>query len=289
MTPLGDGQWAGTWSPHGIAGGVVSIGISAQSTTGLAGSTSAAGTLDPNPTATVVSPGGIVNAASLVSGAPIAPGEFISIFGSNLAPSTAVSPSYPYLTTLAGTQVLLGGKPLPLEFVSTGQINALVPYGALVNGFGDLLVAQNGAYSLVESLVVAPANPAVFTQSQSGQGAGVIVVVKADGTQFEASAAHPASVGDALVIYCSGLGAVSPAVADGAAAPLATLSRTVSPVTVTVGGQSAQVLFAGLAPGFAGLYQVNIVVPAGVTPGANVPVILTTAGFSSAPVTVAIQ
>jgi uncharacterized protein (TIGR03437 family) len=60
-------------------------------------------------------------------------------------------------------------------------------------------------------------------------------------------------------------------------------------VSVTIGAQPAQVLFAGLAPGFAGLYQVNAVVPPGITPGAKVPVILTTAGFSSAPVTVAVQ
>jgi adhesin/invasin len=60
-------------------------------------------------------------------------------------------------------------------------------------------------------------------------------------------------------------------------------------VTVTIGGNPAQVLFAGLAPGYAGLYQVNVVVPEGVTPGANVPAILTTAAFSSPPVTVAVQ
>ena len=96
----------------------------------------------------------------------------------------------------------------PLEFVSSGQINALIPYGTSINGFQDLLIAQNGVYSLAETLAVAAASPAVFTQSQTGQGAGVIVVAKADGTQFESSAAHPASAGDALVIYCSGLGAV---------------------------------------------------------------------------------
>ncbi len=288
MTPVGGGKWSATWSPHNLAGGGASVAINAQSLSGIVGSTSASGTLNPNNTATVVTPGGIVNAASLISTVPIAPGEFISIFGSNLAPSTTLSPSYPYATSLAGTQVLLGGQPIPLEFVSPGQINALVPYGIPVNGLQDLTVEQNGVYSFAETVVVATANPAVFTQSQSGKGAGVIVVVKADGAQFEASAAQPASAGDALVIYCSGLGPVDPPVADGDAAPL-TLSHTVNPVTVTIGGQPAQVLFAGLAPGFAGLYQVNIVVPASIPGGVNVPVVLTTAGFSSAPVTVAIQ
>jgi hypothetical protein len=81
----------------------------------------------------------------------------------------------------------------------------------------------------------------------------------------------------------------SPASLAFAPEPTSPHSNTVNPVTVTIGGNPAQVLFAGLAPGYAGLYQVNVVVPEGVTPGANVPVILTTAAFSSPPVTVAVQ
>jgi uncharacterized protein (TIGR03437 family) len=289
LTSVGDGQWSGTWQPHSVAGGPGTVALSAQSSSGLQGSALAQGTLDANPTAMVVSLRGIVNAASLAPAPPLAPGGFISIFGSNLAPSTVTSTSFPYGTSLGGTEVLLGGQAIPLQFVSPGQINALVPFGTPVNGPQQLIVKQNGVYAFPETLIVAQASPAVFTQTQTGQGAGVIVVVKANGTQFEASAAQPASEGDVLVIYCAGLGPVSPAVADGAAAPLSTLSKTVNPVTVTIGGQSAQVLFAGLAPGFAGLYQVNALVPAGITAGANTPVILTSAGYSSAAVTVAIQ
>ena len=289
MTPIGNGKWSGTWLPHGIAGGPAMVAVSAVSPAGLRGSASAFGTVDANTTAVVVNPDGIVNAASLVSDAPVSPGEFISIFGSNLAPSTASANSLPLPTTLAGTQVLLGGQPLPLDYVSPGQINAVVPYGTSVNGIQELLVKQNSVYSLPETVVVATTNPAVFTQESSGQGAGVIVVVKAGGVQFNASASQPASAGDTLVIYCAGLGPVSPAIADGAGAPASPHSTTVNPVTVTIGGQPAHASFAGLAPGYAGLYQVNVVVPAGITPGANVPVILTAAGFPSAPVTVAIQ
>jgi len=288
MAPLGNGQWAGTWEPHEIAGGPTSVLINAQSATGLQGSASVYGTLDPNATAPVVNPGGMVSAASLVSGI-VAPGEFLSIFGSNLATSTTSASSLPLTTSLAGTQVLLGDQPLPLQFVSPGQINAIVPFETPVNGIQQLLIKQNNMYALPETLIVATESPAVFTQAQSGQGPGVIVVVKANGTQFVNSASQPASAGDALVIYCAGLGAVSPAVADGMGAPNVPLSSTVDPVTVTVGGQNAQVLFAGLAPGFPGLYQVNVVVPTGVTPGSGVPVVLTAGGFPSPPVTVAIH
>ena len=84
-----------------------------------------------------------------------------------------------------------------------------------------------------------------------------------------------------LVIYCAGLGPVAPAVKSGYPAPSSILSRAKAPVAVTIGGQPAQVQFAGLAPGFAGLYQVNAVVPGGVTPGSQVPVVVSVAGASS--------
>ncbi len=125
-----------------------------------------------------------------------------------------------------------------------------------------MIVQQGAAYATPETVVVAEAQPAVFTLNESGQGARAIVVVKADGTQFVNGPSTPASAGDALVIYCAGLGIVSPAVPVGSAAPIATLSRTASAVSVTVGGVAA---------------------------GANVPVILSAAGAASVPVTVAIQ
>ena len=183
----------------------------------------------------------------------------------------------------------MGGQLLPLQFTSTGQINAIVPYDVAVSGTQQMLIQQNNAYSLPEPMTIAIAQPAVFSQNQSGQGAGIIVVVTPDQKQFLATPATPASAGDALVIYCAGLGAVSPPVPAGSAAPASTLSYTVNTTTVKVGGQPAQVPFAGLAPGFAGLYQVNAIVPSGIAPDANVPVVITVGGISSSPVTVAIE
>ncbi len=109
----------------------------------------------------------------------------------------------------------------------------------------------------------------------------MVEVVKPDRTQFLATAATPASAGDALVIYGAGLGEVSPAIAAGSAAPGSTLATTVNNTTAMIGGQPAQVLFSGLAPGFAGLYQVNVLVPPGIAPGANVPLTLTVGGIFS--------
>jgi uncharacterized protein (TIGR03437 family) len=194
----------------------------------------------------------------------------------------------PLATQLGATQVILAGEQLPLQFAANGQVNAIVPYDVPPNTTQQVIVMNGPAISIPQSVVIAPAQPAVFTYT-SGTGAAIVVGVKGDGTQYDVDANHPLSAGDAAVIYCAGLGPVSPPVPAGSAASLTTLSYTTNPVTVSIGGQSVQPFFAGLAPGFAGLYQANIIVPTGITPGSAVPLIITEAGQSSAPVTVAVQ
>ena len=108
-------------------------------------------------------------------------------------------------------------------------------------------------------------------------------------TNVLADSGHPLHAGDVATIYCTGLGALSPAVPEGVAASTTVLSRTTSPVTVTIGGQNATVAFAGLAPGFVGLYQVNAVVPPGLTAGDAVPVTLATSGQTSPAVTISVR
>ncbi len=289
LNEIGPGQWSGTWLPHSIAtAGPATAGIVATSfSPALYGSSGVLGKLAANPTVPLISPGGIVSAASLTAGAQAA-GGLISIFGSNLATGLTAANAAPFPTAINKTSLLLGGVALPLQVVSPGQINAVVPYDGPTAAPQQMIVQQDGAYALPETVVVAAAQPAVFTLDQSGQGAGAIMVVKPNGTQFLNSPSAPASAGDALVIYCTGLGGVTPAIAAGTAAP-STLTQTVNPVTATVGGLPAQVFFAGLTPGFVGLYQVNAFVPSGVASGVNVPVVLSAAGAQSVPVTVAIQ
>lgn len=290
MAPLGNGQWTGAWMPHNIAGTQASIGVIASSfAPPLYGSAGLVGHLAANSSVPVVVPGGVVSAASLAANQPLAPGGSISIFGSNLAPDSTFASSLPLQTTLAGTQVLIGNQPLLLTYAGPKQINAVLPYGVPVNSVQQLTVVRNGTYSLPETVVIAQAQPAVFTQNQSGTGAGVIMVAKSSGTQFLNTPAMPATASDTLVIYCAGLGAVTPAVPDGSAAPSSPPAETTNPVTVTIGGKAAPVSFAGLAPGFTGLYQVNAVVPQGIATSSAVPLILTVAGAASTPVTVAIQ
>jgi len=288
---LGGGMWSATWQPNYVttAASVV-ITVQAQSLQpALTGTVQISGTLNPNQSAPAINTGGAVSAASFAANIPLAPGGFISIFGSNFAPQSNKATSLPLVATLGGTQAILAGETLPLLFTNGGQINAIVPYDITPNSTQQLIVQQDMAYSLPQTVTVASAQPGVFTQDQSGKGIGVIVVVPPDGAQFEADSSHAATAGDALVIYCAGLGTVNPLVATGSAAPSSPLAYTSNTVTVTIGNQPAKVLYAGLAPNFAGLYQVDVLVPSGVAAAADVPVVLTVDGISSPPVTVPIQ
>ncbi len=129
------------------------------------------------------------------------------------------------------------------------------------------------------------AQPAVFTVNQLGTGQGVIV----DPNFQIAGPGNAVAAGTQITVFCAGLGEVDPPVATGAVAPSSPRANTVNLVTLTIGGIEASVQFSGLAPGFAGLYQVDATVPEGVQPGDNVPVVLTVAGQTSPPVTMSVQ
>jgi uncharacterized protein (TIGR03437 family) len=126
-------------------------------------------------------------------------------------------------------------------------------------------------------LTVTELQPGAYTVNTSGSGAGIATNAL---TGVLNNASNPAHVGDYLVIYGTGLGALVGAngeaePSDGAAAPTTVVYSTTANVTATIGGVSAPVLFSGLTATFAGLYQVNVQVPAGVTAGSAVPVVLT--------------
>jgi uncharacterized protein (TIGR03437 family) len=288
LLPLGEGRWAGTWPTRDPNASRVTISVRARRQN-LEGVAEVGGSVETNASIPIISAGAVVSAASFAQQAPLAPGSIISIFGSRMAQATNVSPALPLATQLAGTRAALGGRLLPLLFASDGQINAVIPYDTPVNTRHPLVVQRGNALSTPEAVTIAPAQPAVFTRDQSGRGQGIIIGAASDGRQFLAAPGSPVAAGDVLVIYCAGLGAVDPPVMTGTGAPSSPLARTTNVVTVTVGGRPADVLFSGLAPGFAGLYQVNAVMPSGVAAGDAVPVVLTSAGQSSPPVTIAVR
>ena len=292
MTHIGGGIWQGTWKP--LTAGPVLVSVTAFLAQGgnlvagqasvLSGFVSAPAPAATTPTVTAQ---GVVHAASDQGGVPIAPGGLITLYGVNLSDGAGQSQGLPLPQQLNGTQVLLGNQPLPILYTSAGQLNVQVPYGVPVNTQYQLTVQHGNTLSVPQSLVVAQAQPGIFTVNQQGTGQGSIV--KSDGVTL-AQPGTPASIGEMIVIYCTGLGAVTPAVKEGSPAPTTPpLSTTVNQVTVTIGGTTAQVAFSGLTPGYAGLYQVNAVVPSGISTGDAVPVVLSVAGQTSPAVTIAVR
>jgi uncharacterized protein (TIGR03437 family) len=280
LQSLNNGRWDGTWQPGGQQVSQVTLTVTAQDAQGdLKGTsqlTGSVGALQPSPQ---VLAGGVVSAASYAA-TPLAPGGIIAIYGQTLSDGAAAAVTLPLPTTLDGTTVLMGDQVLPLFFVSDGQLNALVPYEVNLNTNQELLVERDTTYATPVRVNVAAAQPGVF-QTLDGQA----IITDMQGNLI--SAANPAHAGDVIVIYCTGLGAVNPAVADGSGSTGA--ASTVNPATVMIGGQTASVGYAGLTPGYAGLYQINVTVPAGVAPGDQVEVTVTLAGQASAAVNLSVR
>jgi uncharacterized protein (TIGR03437 family) len=280
LNSLRDGQWSATWLSRNTSQRQVTITVSSeQPASGLKGSIQVSGGLNGDANPPVIRPGSIVSA----------PGAMIRIFGARLAEGEATSIATPVETELAGASVVAGGRALPLFKASDGQIDAQMPFDTPVNVRLQLIVTRGSRISLPEEIAVAATQPAIFTVDDSGSGQGRIFVVAADGSTKLADAAAPAKAGDALVIYCSGLGTLDVPVTDGAPGPSTPAANAVAPVTATIGGVSAPVSFAGLAPGVVGLYLVNAAVPSGVSAGDSVPVVLTSGGQVSPAVTIAVR
>ncbi len=285
LQSLGDGNWTETWNATHMASAVVVTAQAQELQPALTGTSSISGALEASP-APSVSAGGVVSAANFAANQPLAPGAFAAIFGSNLSPGLNQSAKLPLSLELGGTSVLMDGQQLPLMFASGQQINVVVPYSVSPNTTQQLIVQNGSAISIPQQVVIATAQPAIFTQNGSGTGAALIDVYKPDGTALPVNSA--VSAGDVITLYCSGLGAVSPAVTAGSQAPASPLSYTVTPVTVTIGQTPATVLFSGLAPAFAQLYQVNVQIPTGLTSG-NAILTLSMGGTQSAPVSITVQ
>jgi len=288
LVPIGDGVWTGTWTP-------VNRGQSAVTISGVAvlveGLRVQGGRIDRSVSVSAATAPPIIRAGSLYNGAsqrnnlPVAPGTLVTIYGENLSESRTIPTGSPLPLAVDGTEVLLGGRALPILFSSANQINAQIPFDLAVNTTHQVVVRRKEQLSVPEVFSVAAAQPGIFSLNQTGDGQG-IVIGESGGL---ASPAQPATRGSAVVIYCAGLGSVSPFVTEGSQAPAEPLARTTAAVSVEIGGKPAQVLFSGLTPGFAGLYQVNAIVPVDAPVGDAVELSLKIAGQTSNRVTLAVK
>lgn len=181
----------------------------------------------------------------------VAPGSLITVYGTG---SIAIPPaSYPIPTTVGGVIMSINNVLAPLLFGSGGQINAQVPF-EISPSAGAMTISSGGAAVGSANFVVQSVAPGLFLLGQ-----GRAAVLNADYSINGEN--QPAAAGSYISAYMTGLGPLDHPVPTGLAASANPLSRVTSPVTATIGGQPASVLFAGLAPGFAGLYQVNLTVP----------------------------
>jgi uncharacterized protein (TIGR03437 family) len=275
LATLPQGTYAGTVtvSSPGIASQTVNVSL----TVGAA----------PPPAITA-----IVNAATLQPG-PIGPGEIISIFGTNAGPSTpqtfTLTAAGTVPTTLGGVTVTFNNVSAPLIYVSATQINAIVPYEVAGQTTVPVEVQFGGMTSAILQANVVATDPGIFSVSQGGSGQGAIL-----NQDYSVNGANnPAAKGSVIQIFATGEGQLVPAVATGSVTPGAPpFSKPVAtPVTVTIGGQTAQIEYAGEAPTLvSGVIQINAVIPAGAASG-NQPVVVTigTNSNTNQNITVAVQ
>ena len=207
----------------------------------------------------------VLPAASSVFPLSVAPREIVSIYGTSLAAGAAQASSVPLPTQLSDAQVLLSGTAVPLFYASPNQINAVIPETA--SGLVKLTV-MNAAGSHTVNVLVETAVPSIFTQDASGKGAAAALNAR-DSSLVTASS--PLRAGDFVELFLTGLGTTNQA------------------ATVTIAGKDCPVSFAGRAPGFVGLDQINCQVPAGLTADRAAPIVVTSGNRVSNAATIAIQ
>ncbi len=213
-----------------------------------------------------VSIGGIVSAASY-AGEGVAAGEIVYIGGTNIGPASlatlALVGGNRVSTSIGNTQVLFDNQPAPLLYVSATQGSAIVPYSVAGKSTTQMVIVFNGTRSAPMALPVVASHPALFSATNTGRGQGAIL----NENLSVNSRSNPSDKGRVIALYGTGEGQTMPAGTDGLLA-LLQFPKPVAPVSVTIGGQNADVLYAGAAPqGVAGLFQVNAKVPESVASG----------------------
>ena len=294
LRSLGTGFYSGTWVPQSEAASVTLTfdALHPDLKKAQRSFTVTTATAPGDVSLPTVFADGVVEGAGFAPRRPLSPGGIISLFGARFAGENHFASQLPLERELGGVSVRIGAEDAPLYFVGTtpnfDQINAQVPFGVSPGDSVPVAVSVGGLLTAPQNYLIAPTQPGIF-ELGGGQGAVLIAntdILVAPVGSIPGRQTRPAESGEFLSIFCTGLGATSPTVESGA--PGAGEAVT-TPVTATIGGVNASVSFAGLAPTFVGLYQVNAVVPGGLVPGSAVPVVITQNGIASNTVTIAVE
>ena len=266
------GNYSAIWQPGAANGNSMVVTLNAMAGTLNAAKAQLYGAVVPNLTPPpTLAPGGTLNNLNPVVGAPLAPGTIAQVYGSGLAPSAVSTGVLPLPTTFNNTFALVGSLQAPLYSLSSGQIYIQIPSELSAPQQIPVVLSVNNALTLPVMLDLVPAAPGVLSANDGPtppsvqNGAHLIAQHSADFSLVSSS--NPAKPGEYLVMYLVGMGATNPSVASGAQTPSSPLASVTNQPTVTVGSQPATVAFAGLTPGFVGLYQINFQVPASASSG----------------------
>ena len=226
------------------------------------------GLLVVNASSVTPSIGGVTDAASYQQS--YAPGMVMSIFGTQLALSTNIGSTLPLPTVLDNVSVTVNGVEAPLYYVSPTQLNAQIPYETPASGEVPLLIENNGqtASTTIQMAAVAPG---IFTDT--------------DGAVIPTSIA---ARGQTIALYLTGVGAIQPSVATGAAPSPGTTPVPAQSTLVTVGGVDALTTYVGVPSWAVGVLQINFIVPSTVSLGPQ-PVVVSVGGVASAAATLTVN
>lgn len=221
----------------------------------------------------------IVNGASYAAGA-VAPGEIVTVYGSNFGTSTLVRGSFTngkLATTLNGVQLTFDGVAAPLLYLQNGQLAAVVPFEVAGKTEPSVQISGRGQQSTALKQTVAAATPGIFTTNSSGSGQATAV----NQTGTANGSGSPASRGSAVSVYLTGAGQLDPAGTSGAVATASAAQKIAATVTATIDGQPATVTYAGALPNsIQSMYRVDLLVPRAAASG-NVPLLITIGGAAT--------
>ena len=277
LKALRDGLYTGTWVP--LSNARVRVSIKAlnpplkEATVELLSQPA-----DFTANLPLINPDGVVNGASFDPRTPVAPGSIVSLFGRNLVPQPIPATGVPLPTNLGGLAMKIGDRDAPLFYANNGQVNAQVPVELASNTAASVVLTMNGKVSPPEPLLLAPVQPGVFTYDDGGVPHAAVL----DEKNALVGKSNPAVRGTIIQVYATGLGPTDPAAKTGEPAPASppALLKPEIQLTATIGGVPAEIQFKGLAPGYVGLYQVNLKVPSGL-PSGDLPLVLTANGLPS--------
>ncbi|HVY94416.1 MAG TPA: hypothetical protein VHA14_16760, partial [Bryobacteraceae bacterium] len=207
----------------------------------------------------------------------VAPGGLVSIYGQNMSGANFAASQVPLTTGLGSSCIGVNGSPIPLLYVSPGQINAQLPFNA--TGNATLTIHTPNGLSNNFPLTVQSAAPSIFVSGSSDGTTLGLVVRNANGELVTPT--NPIHPKDAITIYLTGMGQTSPAIPAGAAAPSDPLARVSQSPNVTIAGMDLPVSYAGLAPGEVGVYQINATVPSSVLTGMSMPLMINQGGAAT--------